>query len=205
MAYQNNIPQPTDQLAVSQADILGNFAAIQTLINVNHVDFASGDQGKHKWVTLPVQTPSPPIAFNPGELALYSFLNPTTSVNELYINKTNQFAVVQVPMTASILSTNSAPVGGTQGWSYLPSGILLKWGFGTATGSTDFLFPVAADIPAFTAVFSMNLTALTLGIIDPDIAVTLSGFNNLGYRAYGSNRTTTGAAACLFQYLAIGY
>src|SRR5438445_164595 len=54
MAYQSNIPQATDQLSVSQGDILNNFAALSTFLNINHVDFASGDQGKHKWVTLTV-------------------------------------------------------------------------------------------------------------------------------------------------------
>ncbi len=47
MSYQNNIPQPTDALSQSQSDILNNFAAIQTLIDVDHVDFANINQGKH--------------------------------------------------------------------------------------------------------------------------------------------------------------
>jgi hypothetical protein len=73
MAYQANIPQPGDLLSQSQSDLLNNFMALQTLIDINHVDFASGDQGKHKWVTFPVQGAIPPAGsgFLAGELGLY--------------------------------------------------------------------------------------------------------------------------------------
>ena len=44
--------------------------AIQTLIDVNHYDFASANQGKHMFVTMPVQTQSPGTAL--GEMALFT-------------------------------------------------------------------------------------------------------------------------------------
>lgn len=205
MAYNANIPMPTDQLSQSQADLLGNFQALSTLINVNHVDFASADQGKHKWVTFPVQAGSPPIAFGAGEVALYSFLNPITSQNELYVNKTNQATVTQIPGTASILSVTSNPGNNVSGWTYLPSGILLKWGNSTATGSTVINFPVAATIPVFTNVMSVLVTPFAAGGADSNIAVRISSFTNTTMTVYGSPRITSGAAAAGFQYLAIGY
>ena len=124
MAYQPNIPASTDLLSDSQSDIQGNFQAIQTLIDVNHYDFASANQGKHFAISMPAQASSPAIAFAAGEVGLYSYVNATTSQNELYINKTNQATVTQIPATASSLSITSAPVQGTAGWSYLPSGII---------------------------------------------------------------------------------
>src|SRR5271156_6351075 len=138
MVYQNNIPQPTDLLSKSQGDLLNNFAALKTLIDVNHVDFNSADQGKHMWVTLPSQGATPPAGsgFAPTELGLYNAVYTTTTQQELFINKTNQATVVQVPLSASTLSTNSAPAQGTQGWSYLPSGIIIKWGNTMGTGLT---------------------------------------------------------------------
>jgi hypothetical protein len=205
MAYNNNIPQPTDQLSQSQSDILGNFQAIQTLIDVNHVDFASADQGKHKWVTFPVQAGSPPIVFGAGELALYSFLNTVTSQNELYINKTNQVTVTQIPTTASILSVTSNPGNNVSGWTYLPSGIILKWGNSSANGNTVISFPVAATIPVFTNVMAILLTPYAVSAADSNISVRLSSFTNTTFNVYGSARITTGAAVATFQYLAIGY
>lgn len=208
MAYQNNIPQATDQLSVSQADILNNFAALSTFLNINHVDFASGDQGKHKWVTLPVQTPSPPIAFGAGEVAIYSFLNPTTSQNELYINKTNQVTVKQIPATASILSLTSAPASNAGGWTYLPSGLLLK--FGSSAGTLSGLVTVTpTDGPAFTQMLTVLVTPYNgTSTGDLNFAVRLVDINAATtFRVYFSSRTGTGAASGQtgLQFLAIGY
>lgn len=205
MAYDPNIPQATDLLSQSQSDIQSNFAALKVLIDINHETFGNAQEGKHKYVELPVQTPSPPIAFAAGEVALYSFLNATTTKNELYINKTNQATVVQVPATASILSTNSNPGLNVAGWTYLPSGILMKWGSGSANGNTAFTFPVAATIPVFTNVMSMQLCTAYSNIADGDGFVRLSTFTNLGFTAFGSARTTVTTKAVMFQYLAIGY
>ncbi len=206
MAYNPAIPQATDALAQSQQDILNNFASIGTTFDVNHVDFNAGaDAGKHKYVVLPVQNPSPPIAFGAGELALYSFLSPVTAKNEIYINKTNQVTVVQVPSTASILSVTSAPGNNVSGWTYLPSGILLKWGTGNANGNTAILFPVAATIPVFTDVMSVQLCTYANSVADSNTFVRLSAFTNVGFQCYGSSRTVAAAAASSFQYLAIGY
>lgn len=205
MAYNANIPQATDLLSQSQNDLLANFTAIATLVAVNHVQFNDADQGKHKYAEFPVQNAAPPIVFAAGEVALYSFLNPITSQNELYVNKTNQATVVQVPFTASLLSTNSNPGLNIAGWTYLPSGILLKWGSGTANGSTNFVFPVAATIPVFTNVMSMQLCTAYSNALDGDGFVRLSSFTNLGFNAFGSARTTVTTKAVNFQYLAIGY
>jgi hypothetical protein len=205
MPYNANIPQPGDQLSQSQSDLLNNFQALQTLIDINHIDFASPDQGKHKWVTFPVQSAAPPIAFNAGELGLYSFLNPTTNQNELYINKTNQVTVTQIPTTASILSVNSNPGLSVPGWTYLPSGILIKWGSGTANGSTNAIFPVSANIPVFTNVMNMSVTTAYNNTSDGDGFVRLSSFTNVGFNVYGSARTTVSTKSVLFQYMAIGY
>ena len=205
MAYNPNIPQSTDIISQSQNDLLNNFQALSTYLNINHVDFNTADQGKHKYLTLPVQAGSPPIAFGAGEVALYSFLSPVTAKNELYVNKTNQVTVTQIPATASILSTTSAPINNTDGWTYLPSGMLLKWGNSNANGATIFLFPVAADIPVFNEVLSVQLTTYDPGAGDTNNFVRLIAFSNTGITCYGSSRTTVGAAAGSFQYFAIGY
>lgn len=207
MAYNQNIPQATDLLSQSQGDIQSNFQAIKTLVDINHVTFGAADQGKHKWVTLPVQGATPPAGagFLAGELGLYNASYTVTNQSELFINKTNQATVVQVPTTASILSTNSNPGLNVAGWTYLPSGIIMKWGNGTANGNTAFVFPVAATIPVFTNVMSIQLCTAYSNIADGDGFVRLSTFTNLGFTAFGSARTTVTTKAVSFQYLAIGY
>ena len=208
MPYDPNSPAANQLLSVSQPIIQGNFAILQNIFDVNHVDYNAGaDAGKHIYVELPVAggNPIPPIAFPAAEIAVYAATNTITTVNELYVNKTNQATVVQVPMTASILSTNSNPGNNVTGWTYLPSGILLKWGNAFANGNTTFTFTVSANIPVFTNVMSMQLcTWYTLGT-DGDGFVRLSTFTNLGFTAFGSARTTTTTKNVSFQWLAIGY
>lgn len=202
MPYQQNIPQSTDLLSQSQGDILGNFQAIKTLVDVNHVTFDTVNEGKHFKVSLPVQSPAP--TFDVGEVGMYSFLSPITSKNELYINKLNQITTKQIPATASILSVTSAPGDNTAGWSYLPSGVLIKWGHSTANGLTATNFPVAGNIPVFTNVFTIMITTAYGNAADGDGFCRLQNFNATQFFVYGSARTTVSDKAVNFQYLAIG-
>lgn len=205
MAYNAQIPQATDQLSQSQADLLANFQALQTIIDINHVDFASGDQGKHKWVTFPVQGAAP--VFAAGEVGMYNLLSTVTAIDELFLNKiVSGGAAVQIPMTSSILSTNAAPAVFTAGWSYLPSGMIIKWAANiAANGLTVINFPVAANIPVFTTCMTVLVQIADGGAGDVNRAVILKAVNPGNFSVYGSNRTTTGAAAVTFTYFAIGY
>jgi hypothetical protein len=210
MAYQNNIPQPTDLLSKSQGDILNNFSALQTLIDVNHVDFNSADQGKHKWITLPSQGAIPPAGsgFAPTELGLYNAVYGTTTQQELFINKTNQATVVQVPLTASLLSTNSAPASNNGMWTYLPSGLILK--SGSSTGTLSGLVTITPlGGPTFTQMLSVLVCPYnnsTTG--DLNFSVRLVSINSATtFQVYFSSRTASGAASGQtgLQFLAIGY
>jgi hypothetical protein len=210
MAYTPNIPAATDLFSASQPQIQGNFNAILASFDVNHVDFNAGtDNGKHKFISMPVQSPAP--TFAAGEVGMYSFLNPTTGKNELYINKTNQITVTQIPATASILSVISAPAILSAGWTYLPSGILLKWaGNITANGQTSIVFPTGSTIPAFTNPNGCTTVFLQIadggaGDVDEAIRLTAIANDGTGFSVYASPRTTTGAKAVTFTYLAIGY
>lgn len=210
MAYQANIPQPNNLLSQSQDDILNNFQAIQALIGINHVNFNDADQGKHKWITFPQQGATPPggSGFAPSELGMYNAVYALTAKNELFINKTNQATVVQVPSTASTLSSNSAPAQNSFGWTLLPSGIVLKWGnFSGFSGlNTVTLTTSAADGPALTQILSVLLTPYNPAGGDVNFAVRLANIiSPTQFNIYISSRTTTGPAVGGFQYLVIGY
>jgi hypothetical protein len=208
--YNNNIPQPSDLLSQSQSDILNNFSAIFNLVGVNHVNFGSADQGKHMWVTYPSQGATPPAGsgFAPTELGTYNAVYATTTQQELFINKTNQATVVQVPCTASTLSTNSAPASNAGMWTYLPSGLILK------SGSSQGVFSGLRVItptggPTFTQILSVIVCPYNSSTTnDLDFAVRLVDINSAtSFRVYISHRTTTGAASGQtgLQFLAIGY
>jgi len=205
MALNINIPQANQTLSITQPLILNNFNAINTAFAVDHVNFNDAGAGKHNKITFPVQVL--PIVIAVGDLALYSLLNATTTKNELNVYKANNAGYVNVPFTASILS-NSAPVAGGSGWSYLPSGLIIQWGTVSATitlntlVSTSFNFP----IPFPTAVLSAQATPSTASSAGRGIfynivtGASLTAFSISTYRTIAGGSTTNG-----FNYFAIGY
>lgn len=218
--YNGIIPQANDLLSISQGQLLNNFGAIQSLIQTDHTDFPSGTAtaGQHDRVSFTVQT-SPPAQNLPnranwvaGQVGMYSALNGTTNQNELYINKTNQATVKQIPATASVLSITSAPGNNIAGWTYLPSGILIKWGStGVLTNKANVTVNGIAGQPDFAGVMSIQVTTQASGatVVDPNTFVTLlTGWNipaNPYFTVWVGQRTSTtpGNGGC--QWLAIGY
>lgn len=144
MPYNQNIPQPTDQLDVSQVDLLNNFQAIKTLIDINHVTFDAVGQGKHTQVTLPEN--AAPTNTGAAEGNIYSQESPLTGNTELYWQRENNGTRIEWTGRSNTV---------TSGWTRLPSGILIKWST-TSINAVDanngvitVTWPVAATIPAF--------------------------------------------------------
>lgn len=195
MAYNQNIPAANDLLSISQQDIQDNFAAIKTLVDVDHVDFDDPDEGKHKKVTFPEQAVAPVFAV--GEIGLFNKLPaapfPITSVNELFITNSSG---TTVPMTASSKTT--------QGWAYWPCGSLVKWGTSTSNGSTAFTYPTGVTIPDFTAVYNVQITPAPASAADLTATLVASTSTITGFTVYGSARTTTATGSCPYFYFAIG-
>jgi len=143
MAYQSNIPLPTDGFSKSQGDINGNFTAL--------APFGNG------YCQLPPQAPAPTFpATNQG---IYGFVNPTTGVSETYFHKQTVDAPAEVPGTACKMS-NTAIASCDNGWTYTPSGLLLKWGRVDANaGTTVNINPTATSGgPNFNRVFRVMVT-----------------------------------------------
>lgn len=194
MAYKNNIPQPTDALSQSQADMLNNFAAIQTLIDIDHVDFANSNQGQHNKVTFPVQGSAP--SFAAGSVGLYNLAYAATSTNELFINRA---AGSNYPMTAFLGTA-------TTGWTYIPSGMIMVWGRATITagGAFTVLYSAVPSFPGFSSFAATpmltrikNSTASNFLIVD---TVTSPPTNVNGFIA----RSSDGQNGVTFGWLVIG-
>ena len=194
MAYNNTIPKATDQIKNSQADILGNFVALSS--------FGNG------YCDLPVQGTQPPTLplANSTDDALYTFLNPTTGKNELYVHKQifDAPTYTQIPMTASCMS-NTTVASCVNGWSYLPSGLLMKWGMANITTSLTYVTINADSIsggPNFTQVFQIMTTAVNKAAATADFSVVVTpGYGTgVGFTAYASNANANTA----LTYLVIG-
>lgn len=149
----NNVPLSGQSLNDTRNPIRNNFNTIDTAFTVDHVSYNTANQGFHNKVTMPVQALAP--VFAAGINGLFSLLNATTTQNEINIHKQNLAGAVNIPMTASVLGTNAIN-NGVRGWTYLPSGILLKWGATSSAAATNI--DTFSGGPAYTAVYNAQAT-----------------------------------------------
>lgn len=184
-SYNPNIPQATDTLSTSQGNLLDNFQAIQALVDINHVDFASANAGKHFFIEFPIQGSAPVTAAS--EVGLYSATSTFTLQPELIFLK-------QAGSTAPITSIEFTSAGyAATGWTRLPSGILLKWGAVSPGGGGPYTvtFPVAATIPVYSAIYTSFVTPTS------NIVVYVTSLTT-------ATLVTNVSAAGSFNYLIIG-
>lgn len=190
MAYSPNVPQASQIPAATQPAILANFQGINTLVNVNHVAFDLPDQGKHKWVSYPVQGSA--VSTLGTEVATYAFVDPDTTVAELTFRRPTNGDII--PMTAR--------AGTTSGWTMLPSGIMMKWSTSSFTGSNT----VNANSfgKAFTTLYSVQLTNNTT-LSSSDTYVMGGTIAGTDFDLYVGSRTTPGTdATANVNWLVIG-
>ena len=148
MAYKSTSPAAADLLSQSQDDILNNFGAIKTLVDINHVTFDAANQGKHNFIQFPVQAPVPTTGA--GEVGFYSQTSAISGNPELVF--THQNAGSTYEFTSAVKNAT--------GYAMLPSGIIFKWGSGTVNANTTAVatFSAAAGVPTFTTVYNAQAT-----------------------------------------------
>ncbi len=191
MAYNENIPQAADNPSQSQAQILDNFLAISGAFNTNHGNFNDPDEGKHIFLQMPEQTSVPTTAAD--EMALYTKESTLTSTSEMFIRRESNGT--EIEFTSSLPAIN--------GWTRLPSGILLKWGTASGSGAHTTLFPTGPTIPVFSSVFSGFVVTSDLSAT-PNTFATFRSVSTTGISVFGSQRTSTTSTATTYNYLAIG-
>lgn len=146
---------------------------------------------------MPEQSPSPATAAN--EMALYTVQSALTSVSELVVRR--ESSGTQIEFTSSTQATN--------GWTRLPSGILIKWGTVSVSRNTlsTVTFPVAATVPAFTSIFSVtgNQTfsaGPSLG--DLNTAPCIGNFSTTDFEVYSRANGLPNSGVISLVYFAIG-
>lgn len=201
MVYSDT-PLAASRIKDTQPLIRANFQDINTLINVDHFTFGAPNQGKHKKVTLPDQGIAP--AFAGSDVGLWSQVPVATNltgVNELFIRRSDGSST---PFTAF--------VAGVEGWTYLPSGVLLKWGQDSKTGFNQTVtIPVDFTGNRFITDFSVLVTLRNSpGVTAPAVSYVTASFN-IGvspaaqtFRVNCFNATDGAAATVNFSYFIIG-
>jgi len=211
LPYNDNVPLSTDIVSQTQQPIHDDFASLKTIIENDHNAFASGVPGTHYCVRLNIQgavpTPTPGGALD--QMILYSKDTPAPATQELYIKRDVNSGGEEIPMTKRLAAAT--------GYTYLPSGLLIKWGevastnittLNSVTGKT-IAFPVGAGIPVFKvgSTFSVSLTPNirfnTSGYLDPSnyIRWVLSSFTDTDIIL---SVWTNKVAKIGFHFLAIG-
>jgi len=194
-----SVPLAGQTLASSRPDINSNFSVIDTAFAVDHVDYNLTNQGKHNKVSFPIQAIIP--APQAGIVQLYSQVSAITNEPELvFAHQAGSTA----PTNAQIVEFTSAGWA-NPGWCRLPSGILMKWGtLSTTTYNTleTIAFPVGGGIPAFTAIYSCQLTAASAQT-DTQVVVIMGLFSTTTVNVFARRLIGFGGATP-FTFFAIG-
>lgn len=185
ITYNISIPLISQSFAQTQPLINQNFTGINTWTKEDHEQFSSSDAGKHTKVTLITQSPAP--TFTGTERGIWNAVGSTSSEQEIFIKKTTNSAAVDIAMTESSIS-NAA--GDDNGYTYLPSGLILQWttlSISRPAGSagnvldSDHTFPVGAKTIAFpNKILSMQISKQTVTTKQTFVGVnhTFGGVND---------------------------
>lgn len=191
MAWQPSKPGPNDVLAQSQSDLQGNFTAINTMLNPT-----TGT------ITLPVQGAAQAANANLNLVNIFNGSgNFATARNEIFFVATVGDAAPRnspFPITASNFMAN--------GFTYLPSGIILQWGSAaTPSGNANpagpainFPFPFpnrCLNVVITSSITSSNRAVVQFAGLTPD--------NVTGFYTYTWLNNGDVPGNCTF--LAMGY
>jgi len=185
MSYTANTPGSTDLISQTQPLILANFQLLEPWGN--------------GYGAFTLQGGAPAFAANTDYLYLLSYA--TTSTNELWIHKQTTAGLSEVPFTASKMSDNVA-ASCDNGWTYLPSGLLMKWGSVAAAASPVAITPtVTSGGPNFSRVFQVYVTPFDTAATNFTCGQSTAANNTSGnFSAYCANPTAT----TTIRYLLIG-
>jgi hypothetical protein len=179
VTYNPNIPQSNERPSVSQSKILTNFQQLNTVFDEDHLTFnASENNGKHKAIHL--REVSDPTTIS-NELGLY--VKETDSISELWLRRESNGTKIQL--------TSKNPTKATAGQTFLPGGIILKWGNSSVGAGGDISFPT--QFP--TACLNVQAT------VEDSSAIYVS-VKNISKTKF---TTTLSRSANSVRWLAIGY
>ncbi|MDD5551240.1 MAG: hypothetical protein PHS34_08275 [Candidatus Omnitrophica bacterium] len=190
MAYNNAIPQATDLLSQSQVDILNNFIAIKTWVDINHETFSSANSGKHKFVTCTEQASDPVTAIN--EMAIFS--KDVAGSTALFLRKENNGTVID--FTTSTLAAS--------GTATLPCGLIMKWGTGTIASGSATSAVITFGAAFSTSIYNVQVTPYgsRSGGAAQDYVLNAIDLTTANFKV--TRTPTYVGAAVSFYYLALG-
>ena len=113
--FKNSIPQPTDNLSDSQADLLGNMQQLDTSFGVDHYAFSdlTANNGKHNKITTPLIVGGVHPTTSASELKFYA-MQDLAAIGLLQYSRgvsdapPSPVTYVQSPSVATVIPNNSS-------------------------------------------------------------------------------------------------
>ena len=165
------VPTGLVNLSTDYKNLQNNFQQLDTSFGKNHVKFSvTANNGKHTFIQMPTlgSEPSLPPGLTSGDGTV--FTNTTGEVNLFY---TQGAAGNIYQMTRTSDASFASFATENPGWTFLPGGLLLQYGFaatvGTGVPNSTFNFPRQFT----TGVYSATATILS-GSINPYIVKIVS-------------------------------
>lgn len=171
--YDNNIVNGPDLLSESQGPMQQNFQALADLVAVNHYPFGDPNEGKHTFLTMPVNTR--PQLTNTTEIIAFDIQSTFTNRPELtYIESGG------LPFRW-LLSAGNVPLN-QPSWSCLSGkGLVVKTGTALVIqGPYRLVFRTNPAIPDFSAIFTVQLAIYSPGTTAINGSVYVTDFDELG-------------------------
>lgn len=193
LPYTGNVPISGQSLGQSRPLINANFQSINTIFGRNHFSFSSSNAGKHKCCVFPNISGSDIPTTGSSEIAIFAKAVPGGSSNLFWKRRSDNATHIQMTNTVGI-SANS------DGYSFLPGGLMIQWGFETivdsGTGTTVSFSPSFDGAPFIFVITASYSGSGTAAGVSYDPSTLLSS----GVRA----KLTTGSGSRACNWIAIG-
>ena len=135
-----NVPVASNNPADDQPLMLTNTISINAILGIDHIPFNTNSGGRHRQVQLQEQS-GIPAGLAAGFNTLYTKLAGSPAQGELFFTRGVSGDEVQITGN-STLSPN--------GYSVLPGGLIIQWGFVNSTSNGTVTFPLAFPTSVFT-------------------------------------------------------
>lgn len=165
-------PQPADILSVSQSDLLDNFNYFEVALTKDHQlsyntnASTTAAEGLHRKVSLIVSGSANPAIPAGANGLLYHY------ANNLYWKASTSATGVQMTNVAS-----GTPSNATNGWTFLPGGLVLQWGQGTNTSNPyPVNFPLTFSAIPYSVTITINYPSVRQTFVNSS-SITAASFN----------------------------
>lgn len=180
------LPNSGQSLGQTRSSIRTNFQLIQSAQDTNHVALGTVGAGKHKFVQMPEQGSAPTTAVNEG--ALYTKVGTSPAETQLFYRAEN--SGFEYRLTRPDSSNTASFAVNTNGWTFLPGGLILQYGTVATPGTSGTItFPKAFTTTFLSIQFTVKRDTASSGVAT--YAVTqATPLSTADYKISNSGATT---------------